>query len=221
MTVGLLGGTFDPIHTGHLDVARAARKALGIDEVWFVPARQPSHRAQPAASAAHRFAMVALALADEDGLLVSDLEMDTGAPSYTIDTLQRAEARFPHVRRPFFVITGADAFRDIRTWRSWEQLAGRCHFVVVSRPGMPAGDMRRAVPELAARMIDAPCAAPPTPSIFLVDAPTADVSSTGVRRALKVGGDLAGLIPGSVATYAVRHALYRREPSMATETTHE
>lgn len=208
MTIGLFGGTFDPVHRGHLDVARAARNALALDQIWFVPARLPPHRAEPHASAAHRFAMVALAIADQDGLLLSDVEMDTAGPSYTIDTLDRVVAMYPSMPQPLIFITGADAFQDIRSWRAYADVLNRCHFVVVSRPGHPAHAVRAALPDLADRMHDAPCTIPPTPSIFLVEAATAAVSSTGIRRAMKTGQSLTGLVPSAVASYAVKHRLY-------------
>jgi nicotinate-nucleotide adenylyltransferase len=209
MRIGLFGGTFDPVHSGHLDVARAAREALPLDEVWFVPARHPPHRAEPAVSAAHRFAMLALATSGEHGLLVSDLEMDVSGPSYTIDTLDRIEAQRPHLAGSLFFITGSDAFRDIRTWRSYRALLDRCHFVVVSRPGLPASAMRADLPEFSARMIDTPCAMPSAPSIVLVESKTTAVSSTDVRRALAAGQTSVGLVPEPVASYAARHGLYR------------
>ncbi len=209
MRIGLYGGTFDPVHCGHLDVARAAREALDLGEVWFVPARHPSHRAQPSVSAAHRFAMLALSTSGEDRMLVSDLEMDAPGPSYTIDTLDRMESQHPHLAGSLFFIAGADAFREIRTWRAYRALLDRWHFIVVSREGLPAAAMRRELPEFSARMVDAPCAVPASPSIFLVGSRTADVSSTDVRRALGDGRPAAGLVPGPVAAYAARHGLYR------------
>src|SRR5690349_1230639 len=136
MRLGLFGGTFDPVHAGHLDVAQAARRALALDEVWMVPARLPPHRVAPVASAAHRFAMVSLAVQDQDGLLASDLEMETPGPSYTSDTLSRLEQRGVALSSVFFVI-GADAFRDIPAWKDFPAVLGRCHYVVVSRPGQP------------------------------------------------------------------------------------
>lgn len=217
MTIGLLGGTFDPVHDGHLDVARAARAALGMEQVWFIPARHPSHRTPPTASAAHRFAMVALAVAGDDALRVCDVEMESTAPSYTIDTLARLEARFPWTERPCF-ITGADAFLDIRTWRAHLELLDRSHFVVVSRPGVPVAGLRAALPELAGRMIETPCTIPSTASIFLVEAATAPVSATGVRRALATGGALDG-VPQAVADYAMKHDLYTGR--VTGETSHE
>jgi nicotinate-nucleotide adenylyltransferase len=205
--IGLLGGTFDPIHYGHLDLARAARQALELPEVWLVPSRLPPHRRPPVASPAHRFAMVALALSDQDGLLVSDLEMDTPGPSYTVETLDRLEARGLSGADVCF-ITGADAFCDIRSWRAFPELLDRCHFAVVSRPGTPVGTLREAMPDLAARMTDAPATPNRGPAIHLVEAATAPVSSTAIRRALEEGRSVNGLLPAAVAAHIERHRLY-------------
>jgi nicotinate-nucleotide adenylyltransferase len=208
MTIGLFGGTFDPIHQGHLDVAQAARRALALDVVWMIPARLPPHRRPPLASAAHRFAMVAMAIESEEGLRVSDLEMDAEGPSYTVTTLDRLEAHGLDHRGLFF-ITGADAFKDIETWKGYPGVLDRCHFVVVSRPGLPAVDLRAALPGLAGRMREAPCSVSAAPSIFLVAAPTAPVSSTGVRQAIRERRPLSGLVPARVAGHIERHGLYR------------
>jgi len=206
--VGLLGGTFDPIHQGHLDVARAAHQALALDEVRFVPARHPPHRTAPAASASHRFAMVALAIASEPAMRVSDVEMEHDGPSFTIDTLDRLERADATLAGSCVFITGADAFAEIRTWRRWEALLARCHFAVVSREDQPAGALRTALPDLAERMHDTPCALTASPGIFLVDARTSRASSTRIRRALATGNALDGLLPRTVAEYAVRQGLY-------------
>ncbi len=217
MTVGLFGGTFDPIHCGHLDVARAARDVLGLRHVWIVPSRLPPHRGQPAASAAHRFAMAALAADGEDGLLVSDLEMETAGPSYTVDTLDRLEARGVDLRSICFVI-GADAFVEIPSWRAYPALLDRCHFAVVSRPGMSVGSLHAALPELSSRMSPGTTRPGGTPRILLVDAPTAPVSSTDVRRAVGDGAALGGLVPPAVARYIERHGLYAASGGAATTT---
>ena len=207
--LGWLGGTFDPIHDGHLDVARAARRALTLSEVHLVPARVPPHRAAPHASAAHRLAMVTLVAALHDWLRVSTIELDSGDPSYTADTLDRLAASGVDLRT-LHVITGADAFAGILTWKRAMQLLDRCHFVVVSRPGHPAPALRRALPGLASRMIDPNgCVPSAQPSIFLVDAPTAPVSSTEVRARAATGHSLEGLVPPTVATYIEQHGLYR------------
>lgn len=208
MKIGLLGGTFDPVHCGHLDVAHAARRALALDVVWLVPARVPPHRLSPHASAAHRFAMVVEAVAEEEGLLASDIEMDIDGPSYTFATLDRLAAQgVPG--DSLFLILGSDAFKDLPTWKAYPAILNRCHFVVVSRPGVPAGKVRALVPELADRMRDTPCAAPPAPSIFLVDAPTAPVSSTSVRQAVMDAKRLDGLVPAAVARHIGKYGLYR------------
>jgi nicotinate-nucleotide adenylyltransferase len=208
MRLGLLGGTFDPIHTGHLDVARAAKRALSLDEVWLLPARQPPHRHHPRASAAHRFAMAALATADEPGLLVSDLEMDRPGPSYTVDTLKEVASVTKAGAEIFFLI-GADAFRDVPTWRAYPAVLDGCHFVVVSRPGVPVGELPGRLPTLAPRMVTLPSPIPATPSIFLVEAPTSPASSTEIRRRIEEGRPIDDLVSGSVAAYVAKHRLYQ------------
>jgi nicotinate-nucleotide adenylyltransferase len=205
---GLLGGTFDPVHAGHLDLAQAARRAVGLERVVLVPSHVPPHRQTPHASAAHRFAMAALAVQDQPGLEVSDLELLEAGPSYTTRTLDRLAARGVDTRSVFFV-TGADAFREIESWADYPAILERCHFVVVSRPGSPAGAIRTALPALAARMQDAPCPPASRPGIFLVEAATSDVSSTEVRRRVASGESIAGLVPDAVAGHIARHRLYR------------
>ena len=209
MADGYFGGTFDPIHIGHLDVAHAARVALGLERVWLVPARVPPHRATPQASAAHRFAMTALAIADSPGLSLSDLEQQDDDPSYTSATLDRLAGRGVDTRT-LFLITGADAFQDIGAWKDYPAILDRAHFVVVSRPGAAVEAVRRAMPGLAARFRETPCSIPSQPGIFLVDAPTAPVASTTIRRAAAAGDSLAGLVPEAVAEYIARQGLYRR-----------
>jgi nicotinate-nucleotide adenylyltransferase len=226
MRVGLFGGTFDPVHVGHLDVVRSARQALDLDVVWLVPARTPPHRRPPHASAAHRFAMVALAAQVEPGVLVSDLEMETSGPSYTAATLDRLESRGWDLGTFCFVI-GADAFRDIETWKDYPRVLDRCDFAVVSRPGAPVSELRRDVPALAGRMVDATARRPASTeasasakpsadksagkqaSILLVDAPTSPVSSTDVRSAIARGASIEGWLPPAVADYIARHGLYQ------------
>jgi nicotinate-nucleotide adenylyltransferase len=207
MRLGLLGGTFDPVHLGHLDVAHAARRALSLDTVWLIPARVPPHRREPQASAAHRFAMVCLAVQDQEGLVASDLEMEADGPSYTADTLTRLGGRGVDLRFAFFIL-GADAFRDIAAWKDYPAVLDRCHFVVVSRPGASALTLRALLPALGGRMRETPCDVPAEPSILLVDAPTSPVSSTDIRRARSCGEPLEGLLPTGVAAHIARHHLY-------------
>lgn len=216
--VGVLGGTFDPIHVGHLAAATAAREALDLDRVLLMPSHVPPHRAaQPEASPFHRFAMTALAAQTDGALVASDLELRAPGPTYTSTTLARL-AECGYDRSQLFFIAGADAFADIETWRDYPALLERSHFVVISRPGRPASGLRRALPTLASRMVDAarlmgtPAsrpAPPPTPSsIWLVDTSTPDVSSTAIRQSAAEGAPLDGLVPAGVADHIQRHRLY-------------
>lgn len=212
--IALLGGTFDPIHCGHLDIARAAREALDLDTVWLVPAHVPPHRRAPRASAAHRFAMTALAAQGEPGMLVSDIEMRDASPSYTASTLAKLADEGLRGASVCF-ITGADAFREIETWKDFPGILDACHFVVVSRPGVPASSMRTELPKLAGRMIDLPAPIPDQPAILLVNAPTAEVSSTLVRQTLAEGGTIEGMVPAAVAGYIRKQALYTQDSTHA------
>lgn len=211
--LGILGGTFDPIHRGHLDLARAAHNAVGLDQVWLVPSHVPPHKpVQPLASPFHRFAMVALAAGSPDTpwLVACDMELAQEGPSYTAKTLARVNAAGYDPRQVFFII-GADAFAEIATWRDYPALLTLAQFVVVSRPGLASARMMERVPELAARMtmLTAGVSIPADPSILLVDAVTADVSSTEVRQRLAAGLPLEGRVPAAVERHALRHGLYR------------
>ena len=207
MRIGLLGGTFDPIHVGHVDVALAACRAMPLDRVVLIPSHVPPHRGEPQASTFHRFAMAALAVQPHDRLAVSDLEMHADGPSYTAATLSRLAAHGLDTRALFF-ITGADAFLEIRSWREYPALLDQCHFVVVSRRGCPVGGLRQALPELDARMHDTPSAIGAEPGIFLVDAMTSSVSSTDVRQRIAARESIDGLVPEAVAAHIRRHDLY-------------
>ena len=210
--IGVLGGTFDPIHVGHLDAAGAARRALDLDHVLLVPARVPPHKASaPLASAYHRFAMAALAAADRAELRVSDIELDRSGPSYTSLTLDRL-ARAGHRPAQLFFIAGTDAFAEIPAWRGYPDILGRSHFVVVSRPGNAADRMPERLPALAGRMHSpadkAPDAGTDATRIWLVSARTRDVSSSDVRASVEQGRAVDGLVPATVAAHIARHHLY-------------
>src|ERR1700680_2431534 len=153
--LGILGGTFDPIHDGHLDLGRAAKHLLGLTELLVVPANIPPHRPQPIASAFHRFAMVSLAVAGLEGWRASDLELVAGARSFTTDTLAELRQRDYAPLELFFII-GADAFAEIESWKDYPAILPRAHFAVVSRPGFAAGTLGQRLPELAPRMVRQP-----------------------------------------------------------------
>ena len=142
--VGILGGMFDPIHNGHLDVLGAAQERLELSEVIVLPSNIPPHRPPPAVSSYHRFAMVALAIAGRPGWRALDLELREAAPSYTSDTLRRFHAQGFGVAEIFF-ITGADAFLDIATWKDYPALLDLAHFAVISRRGFSVRSSRGSV----------------------------------------------------------------------------
>jgi nicotinate-nucleotide adenylyltransferase len=178
--------------------------------VLLMPANVPPHRGAPHASAAHRFAMAALAIVDRPAVTMSDLEMLSTEPSFTSTTLTRLQNSGIDTRK-LFLITGADAFRDIGTWKDFPGLLDRSHFVIVSRPGSASSSLREQLPELAGRMIE-----PPTddqhlshPRIVLVNASTSPVSSTEIRRRVGAGIPIDGLVPPLVAEHIRKHQLYK------------
>jgi nicotinate-nucleotide adenylyltransferase len=204
--VGILGGMFDPIHNGHLDVMAAAQAALQLDEIVVVPANVPPHRAAPVASSYHRFAMVALAIADREECRATDLELREAGPSYTSETLRRFHAQGFDPADLFFII-GADAFLDIATWKNYPALLDLSHFAVISRSGISVDELPGRLPTLASRMRHR-VTATSAPLIFLINAPPADVSSTAIRRARANGESIAGMVPHHVQQHIERHALY-------------
>jgi nicotinate-nucleotide adenylyltransferase len=223
--IGILGGTLDPIHVGHIDAALAARDALGLDRVFIIPAHVPPHRSEPATSPFHRFAMACLAVNGVDGLAASDLELLAPGPSYTADTLVRLRASLELGASQMFFITGADAFAEIETWSRYPGVLDLAHFIVVSRPGMSLQALRQRLPGLKRRMrlprgvAAAPGADGTGPSagadetlIFLVDAPTPDVSSTEIRRRIAGRRPFSGLVPPGVEEHIAKHALYVQRP---------
>jgi nicotinate-nucleotide adenylyltransferase len=211
--VGILGGTLDPIHCGHIGAAVAARDALDLSRVLVVPAHVPPHRAPgPVASAYHRFAMAALAASSEARLEVSDDELLKDGPSYTAETLERLHANGLAAAQIFF-ITGADAFAEIATWKRYPEVLNLAHFIVVSRPGHALDALGGRLPALADRMRPAGGASrdASNPLIHLLQAATPDVSSTDVRDRLKRGEAITGLVPPLVEAHIVKHRLYRAE----------
>lgn len=207
MKVGILGGTFDPIHLGHLEAATAAQTSLSLDRVMLLPSRTPPHRStEPRASVFHRFAMAALAAA-ERGFTVSDLELRREGPSYTALTLE-ALHRDGFPAAGLFFITGSDAFAEVATWYDYPRILQLANFVVVSRPGAPN----------PSALIPHPSSLFPNstgPTVISVEASTPDVSSTEIRRRVGAGESLDGLVPSSVAGHIRRHHLYVPAPVAA------
>src|SRR3979490_1137822 len=195
MRIGVLGGTFDPIHFGHLAVAKAAIECANLARVLFVPSAQPPHRTAAVAPAEDRFAMTNLAVQGEPRFEVSDVEVRRGGRSYTVDTLNELHRAFPNDE--LFLILGWDAARLFRTWREPERVSELASLVTVDRPGM----------------------APPTPSELAVlrldparvvncHVPTPDVSGSALRRAIASGQPVAGQLPPAVERYIAERHLY-------------
>jgi len=207
--IGILGGTFDPIHSGHLDVGTVAERKLALSTLFVIPSAVPPHRRQTHASAFHRFAMVAMAVADHPTWRACDMELRHEGPSYTTDTLQRFHARGYRPSELFFII-GADAFQDIATWRNYPRILDQTHFVVVSRPGHTVDMLRSGLPALASRMVR-PARGPlpdDAPAIVLVDEPTTDVSSTTIRQRRAEHLSITGLVVPRVEQHIEQHELY-------------
>jgi|KBSSwiStaDraftv2_1062776.scaffolds.fasta_scaffold35295_7 nicotinate-nucleotide adenylyltransferase len=216
--VGILGGTFDPIHCGHLDLAAAVQQGVGLTSLLVIPANIPPHRPTPSASSFHRFAMTAIAVAARPGWQASDLELVQPSPSYTDATLTRLHRDGFSASDLYFVI-GADAFADIRSWKNYPAILDRTNFAVVSRPGSPVQALRQRLPELAVRMKEPPGREQiQGVSIFLIDAPTADVSSTAIRQRRQAGQTITGLVPPGVEQHIEQHGLYR---SISPDTPHD
>lgn len=207
MKIGVLGGTFDPIHLGHIAAAAAAQDAVSLDAVLLVPSRIPPHRADPTtASAEDRFAMTELAARERPSWMASRLEIDREGPSYTYDTLVELRKAPSQI----FFITGADAFAEIATWSRYPAVLDLANFVVVSRPGITLDSLRdrvpAAFPSTSLRAGSRESSAPTR--VILVEAHTPDVSSTEIRRRARAGESLSGLVPDSVANYITTHRLY-------------
>lgn len=211
--IGILGGTFDPIHWGHLEAAFAAETALDLMRMVVITSNVPPHRPQPLASSYHRFAMVALAVAGRAGWRVADLELRDSARSYTSATLQKFHERGYAPSELFFVL-GADAFAEIVSWKDYPSILDFSNFSVVTRPGFPVNDVPHRLPQLAKRMARPPldAGALVDPLILLIDAPTADVSSTAIRDRRARGESIAGLVPDSVRQHIEQHGLYTSAP---------
>ena len=211
--LGVFGGTFDPLHHGHLDAAGAARAALALDGVLFIPSKDPPHRSQtPHATASHRFAMTALAISGIHGYRLSDVELLREGRSYTSDTLRQLQSAGRTPAQLFFVI-GADAFAEIATWHEYPEVLDLAHFAVIARPGT---SLDRAV----ARTSDVQSRVRPVASaltggsgtaIFWVEAATRDVSSTIIRARLAAGQAIEDLVPPAVARHIVAHRLYTED----------
>ncbi|HWI14015.1 MAG TPA: nicotinate-nucleotide adenylyltransferase [Burkholderiales bacterium] len=214
--IGIFGGTFDPIHYGHLRLAEEAGDRLRLAEVRFIPAGSPPHRTAPGADAAHRLAMAKLAIAGNDRFTVDDREVRRAGPGYTVDTLTELRAEVG-TQRPLALLMGADAFLDLATWRRWASLFELAHIVVAYRPGFPvdAWQARMPVPlarEYGARLAQQPLAVhlAPAGGVFVLPIAELDIAATGIRHAVSEGMSPRYLLPDSVLDYIEAEKLYRK-----------
>ena len=207
--IGIMGGTFDPIHWGHLEAAFAAETALKLMRLLVITSHVPPHREAPHASSYHRFAMVALAVAGRTGWRASDLELRLDTESYTSTTLQKFHERGYAPAELFFII-GADAFSEIQSWKDYPAVLEFAHFAVVARPGHPVDDLPHRLPTLAERMVTPPLdeISNLDTMIILVDSPTSSVSATQIRERRGRGESISGMVPDPVRQHIEQHGLY-------------
>lgn len=236
MNIGLFGGTFDPIHKGHVALALFAREQCKLARVYFVPTNLPPHKvSQPVVSYWHRYAMTVLATAGEKTFVPSLLEAPSesaaeanpkargsapSAPNYTIDTMRKLKQEIHKNDRLFFLI-GIDAFQDIAKWHEAEALFGECDFIVASRPGYSLADVAGALPEkLRPREeVTKPFAKQPAKgdlvlpgvAVHLIDNLNLNISATAIRQALERKRPITRLVPESVEEYIKKEGLYRQD----------
>ncbi|MFO8102314.1 MAG: nicotinate-nucleotide adenylyltransferase [Dehalococcoidia bacterium] len=198
MKTGLLGGTFDPIHLGHLAVAEDVRIKLGLDRVVFIPARDPWLKSDREVSAGvHRLEMVKMAIASEVHFEVSAIEMNRPGPTYTVDTLEELREDFGSEDELYF-IAGADAVMDLPRWKAPERILALCRVVAVNRPGAPGIDvevLKSLLPTVSG-------------SLIVLDVRQVDISSTAIREAVRGGQAFEDMVPAGVADYIKEHGLY-------------
>lgn len=212
--VAIYGGTFDPVHNGHLEVARRVLKLFELDEVIFVPACVPPHKRNAnITSAFHRFAMLALATEEDHQLRVSTVELDAPELPYAVETVDRMK---DVSARTFFLI-GADSWSEISTWHEWQKLLAMCDLIVVTRPGYEINSIATSSTELVdlrnveANQIAQVVKRDGQPRVFITNVAMIDVSATRIRAAVQTndGAGLQTMVPPAVARYIGKYNLYR------------
>lgn len=207
---GVFGGTFDPIHFGHLRLAEELGEQLSLQTIRLIPARVPPHRSDPTVGAEDRLRMVQLAAAGNARLTVDDREIRREGPSYTVDTLAELRTEFG-VDRPLWLMLGADAFAALMTWSRWERLFDLAHIVVATRPGYVMDFAT--LPEPLGTQARARLAQHPGPdaagTVLTREISALDISASAIRRTLAEGRSVRYLVPDSVLDYIENHRLYR------------
>jgi nicotinate-nucleotide adenylyltransferase len=209
--IALYGGTFDPVHTGHLEIARRVSELFEIEKLLFIPAQMAPHKiGRPVTEPIHRYAMLALATQNDPKLLISTFELDAPDRRYTVDTIEHFQRLFGEASELFFIM-GADSWSEITTWREWERLLTMTNHIVVTRPGYEVAMAH--VGAIAERIVDLRTGkgAAGQRGIFFTDAVMNDVSATNIRRLASEGRteELAGMVPGPVREYIRKYGIYR------------
>jgi len=205
--IGIFGGTFDPIHFGHLRLAEEMAEGLGLDQVLFIPAGQPPHRGAPRIAATHRLEMVRRAIAGNPRFAVDAREVTSPRPSYTVDTLTALRAELGK-EQPLWLLLGADAFLELPTWHEWRRLFELANIAVAARPGaqMLQSDL---MPEpLKSEVLKRPETNGPAGSVMLRQTTPLDISATAIRDTLARHGSARYLLPDAVLDYIHEHQLY-------------
>lgn len=206
----ILGGTFDPVHNGHLRLAVELHEMLDGARIHLMPCHRPPHRAQPGASGASRLAMLNAAIEAEPGLLVDDRELREDRVSYTADTL-RQYRREQGDDAPLAIVTGSDAFNGFDQWRDWMQIPQLAHIIVVKRPGYPLAPGNRAANLLEERGVTSPDAllAAPSGRILSLELSLLDIAATDIRSRVRDGRSIRYLVPDTVWRHVHETGLYR------------
>jgi len=210
MRLGIFGGTFNPIHFGHLRAAEAARDLIDLDKVIFVPSGNPPLKASGLPEASHRYAMTRIATASNINFLMSDIEMRESSVSYTIDTVSQLRVLYPDDQ--LHLILGLDAFLDLPHWREPEELIDSIDFIIIARPGFQAADLNASpfiegvISEFPDRVTSLRIRSGRTAFVTALSA--FDISSTAIRRLAMEGKSIKYLLPDPVEQYILQHKLY-------------
>ena len=214
MRLGLFGGTFNPIHLGHLRAAIEVQEAFGLEKILLIPSARPPHKqADQVASAGDRLEMVRLAVQGEPLLEASDVELARPGPSYTIETLRYFQDRFGP-ESPVFFVVGQDAFSEIATWKSYQALFSIAHFVVMARPGARLNSLEDFIHEHISRAYHYDPKSdrfihPAWCAIFCLSITHLDISASRIRERIGQGRSIRFLVPGLVCDYIREKGLYR------------
>jgi len=214
--IAAFGGTFDPIHNGHLEVVRAVMRQFEIDTLLLIPAFRPPHKRERTLTGAyHRYAMSVLATTNEPRVVVSTMEIEAPNQPYTYETIERLNSELAE-RARLYLIVGADSFEDINSWREPVRLLSATNLIVVARPGHTVA-YSHLDPQFRSNVIDLKCNRATTQAdeslkqhyIYLTDCVNSDVSSTAIRRRIREGESIADQVPGLVFEYIKKYELYR------------